>query len=301
MKNVLSIIALFSACLCFSCSQQNEEDTPDVPQPQPTAKIPINLSVGITTRATDASFETGDRVGIYVVNYENGQPGVLKNQGNHVDNMLFTFNGRWVSQTEIYWKDQTTHADFYAYYPYQAGISNVSALPFSIKADQSTKANYTASDFLWGKKSDQTPTSDPVNIQTRHLMSSAVVKLAPGDGFTAESLIQANPVVTINGVKPDASINLTNGTVTVSGQPIAITPLKQDDEYRALIVPQTVEATNFVNVNIDGRDYQLNKSFTFEGGKRHTFTVTVTKTAGGINVGITQWETDDTDNGGIAE
>lgn len=300
MKNYFLMIVTISACLC-SCSKQNDGDTPDDPTPQPSVRMPINLSLGITTRATDASFETGDRVGIYVVNYENGQPGVLKNQGNHVDNMLFTFNGRWAAQTEIYWRDQDTHADFYAYYPYQDGISSVSALPFSIEADQSTKAHYTASDFLWGKKTNQAPTADPVNIQTRHLMSSAVVKLAPGDGFTAESLLQSNPVVTINGVKPNAAINLTNGTVSVSGQPTAITPLKQDDEYRALIVPQTVEATNFIDVNIDGRDYLLNKSFTFEGGKRHMFTVTVTKSSSGINVGITQWETDDQDNGGIAE
>ena len=59
--------------------------------------------------------------------------------------------------------------------------------------------------------------------------------------------------------------------------------------------------TNLTTVNVDGNDYNLKKAFTFVGGKSHKFTVTVSKTSNGINVNIDGWETDDTDNGGVAE
>ena len=52
------------AGLVASCSSGTEETPPSV-------QIPISLSCGITsaaTRATDTGFETGDRIGLYVVN-----------------------------------------------------------------------------------------------------------------------------------------------------------------------------------------------------------------------------------------
>jgi hypothetical protein len=57
-------------------------------------------------------------------------------------------------------------------------------------------------------------------------------------------------------------------------------------------------------VNVDGRDYQLKKAanFTaFEAGKKHKFTVTLSKTSNGVNVNITKWEDDGIDYGGTAE
>ena len=56
-----------------------------------------------------------------------------------------------------------------------------------------------------------------------------------------------------------------------------------------------------VTVTVDGRDFNLQKAFTFEGGKRHRFTVVLNKTSNGINVTIDQWEDDGIDHGGTAE
>ena len=53
--------------------------------------------------------------------------------------------------------------------------------------------------------------------------------------------------------------------------------------------------------DLDGREFNLPKAFTFISGKLHRFTVTLSKTSNGINVSIGQWEDDGTDNGGTAE
>lgn len=106
--------------------------------------------------------------------------------------------------------------------------------------------------------------------------------------------------ITLNCV---ASTTSANGIATATGTAKTILPLENGNNrsYKALIVPQTASGSNFITVNIDGRDFNLKKEFTFVGGKRHTFSVTVSKTSNGINVGIGAWEDDDIDNGGVAE
>lgn len=60
------------------------------------------------TRADDSGFADKDEIGIYVVDYADGQPGVLKNSGNRADNVRHTFDEaswKWIPARGIYWKD----------------------------------------------------------------------------------------------------------------------------------------------------------------------------------------------------
>lgn len=277
----------------------------DQPEPVPTQpseqKLEIRISPKMSeTRATDFGFETGDQVGLYVVNYNGSTPGSLASMGNHVNNMRFTYNGTWTPDSQITWTDSKTHADFYLYYPY-ANVSNVGAMPFSVKANQSTEEAYKASDLMTGKALDIAPSENAVSIPVDHAMSRIIIRLEAGNGFTAESLAASDVAVKINGVKTDATLNIASGAVTATGSATSVTTLHADGEYKALIVPQTVEETDLITITADGRDYNLKKAFTFEQAKSHRFTVTLSKTSAGINVNINAWIEDDTDNGGTAE
>ena len=283
----------FLAALAVTIISCNNNDTP-LPTPEEKS-IPINISTSIT-RVTDSAFEDGDKVGIYVVNEPNG----LVVSGNHVDNMGFTYSTKWTPDEEIYWKDQTTKAVFYCYYPYGTPNS-VTAYKFSTKADQSTLANYKASEFLWGKTDSVSPTESVVPITVNHMFSNALVVVEPGAGFTAESLAASNVEVKICNIKTDASINLATGVVSASGAPTSVTPLYEGTYYRALIVPQTVEESALIIVSVDGVNYTLTKGFSFKANTQHRFTVTVNKVNNGVNIGIGGWQIDDTDNGGSAE
>lgn len=292
------------ACFCSSCSSGASGDDPIPPQPDPPTpvRIPISLNLGVTaaSRVSDTGYEKGDRIGLFVVNYSGGNAGTLAPNGNHVDNMCFTYDGTWTPATPIYWTDDTTPADFYCYYPYNSNVQ-LTAHPFSVQNDQRTPDAYKNSEFLYGKATKVSPTSNAVNIMTRHLFSCAVIQVAPGPGFTQESLDAADVQVRLNGVKTQAKINLKDGSVTADGEPSSIQPLLDGKQYKALVVPQTAKADNFITVTIDGRDYHLKKEFTFVSGKRHQFTVTVKRTGNGINVGIDDWIDDGTDHGGTAE
>lgn len=294
---ILSCLLLIAA----GCSSGEDESTSPVTPPGPsTDKIPISLNCGVSTRATDYGFENKDCIGLYVVNYIENAPGVLQLTGNHVDNMRFTYNGLWTPDTEIYWKDDTTKADFYAYYPYGTPAT-LTDYPFKLKADQSTEAAYKSSEFLWGKTENVAPTEEAISILTRHIFSCVIIKVEAGNGFTQESLNAANVSVKMNQIKTEASINLINGTAVAKGEAGIVIPCKEDGKYKALIAPQTVSADNLITITVDGREFNLKKEFTFVSGKRHTIPVTISKTSNGINVGISGWEDDNTDNGGTAE
>ena len=287
-----------------SCSSGgNEPEEKPVTPPEVTKKeIKISTNVSGITKATDTGFDSNDKCGLYVVNRgSDNASNALNASGNHVDNMRFTYNGTWTPDTPIYWKDNTTHADFYLYYPYQSGITDVNAMPFSVKTDQSSESAYKASELLIGSTKDVAPTESAVVINAKHVLSQMIVNVAAGNGFTTESLAAANVGVTINGTKVAATVDIATSAVSAQGDAQSIKPWNTDGSWKALVIPQSVEETNLITVNVDGKDYNLKKAFTFVSGKSHKFTVTVSKTSNGINVNIDGWETDDTDNGGVAE
>lgn len=295
IHSILLILPVLTGC---SSEQTN------IPEP---VQIPISLNPNITnlsTRATDTGFEKGDCIGLYVVNYNEGNAGTLQATGNHVDNMQFTYNESWTPATPIYWKDDITPADFYGYYPYTTTVADVEAMPIETKSDQSTEANYKACDYLWGKTLNVAPTEKAVGLTLNHLLSCAIVKVVPGNGFTTETLEKADIKVNLNKAVCQATINLKDGNITTGAQEAqSISFLRgKNNEFKALVVPQSVPASdNFFTITIDGRDFNMKKEFTFISGHRHTFTITVKKTSNGINVDIGSWVDDEEDNGGVAE
>ena len=139
MKTLASFAVIAGCAMLFSACQSS--DGPDMVIPEPETKsMEIRISPSLVdSRATDYGFETGDCIGLYVVNYSGSTPGTLSDAGNHVDNMRFRYNGSWIPDTPIYWADNKTHADFYLYHPY-TNIQSVNAQPFAVKSDQSTRS-----------------------------------------------------------------------------------------------------------------------------------------------------------------
>ena len=272
------------------------------------------------TRANDEGFCNGDVVGIYVVDYDGDTPGTLQNEGNRADNVRFTFDEaayKWNPAYEIYWKDKKTHIDIYGYYPWGAP-EDVENYAFEVEKDQRREAangqmgGYEASDFLWGKAADNEPTAAVIRLGFNHKMASVRVTLAEGIGFEEGEWAAAQKQVIILNTARKSSINLKTGVVTASDE-IASTgtiPYKDGDDYRAIVVPQTVPSgTNLLSVTVDGESYFLKKSedLVYNPSKQHNFTMTVNKRAaeGGLEFvltseSITVWENDPVSHDAIA-
>lgn len=302
---------IISACTLVAltaCSSENGGDSP-IPSPPSSEKLPIHISTSLTNRATDDAFENGDNIGLFVVNRNtNGSAASLQTTGNYIDNCKYTYQGTWTTTAPTYWKDNTTHADFYIYYPYTPTITNIEAMTWSVKADQSLLSDYKAGDLLIGKTLNVAPSENAVLIDAKHLMSQMVITLVPGNGFSNATLTAANISVKVNYLKTKAIVNLATSDITAKddaqNQPTDIIPLKEDDHYKALVIPQTANDGNLITVNVDGKDFNLQKAsnfHAFEPGKRYNFTVTLNKTSNGVNVSITKWEDDGIDYGGTAK
>ncbi len=293
------VCVLLSACSAGGEGGESDVTKPSVPT-QPTVRIPIDISTTIT-RATETAFESGDQIGLFVVNRNaDGTQAALQPEGNHVDNMLYTCSDVWTPATPVYWKDDQTNADFYMYYPYRNAVASVSAMPFDVAADQSTESAYKAADLLVGSSLNVAPKKQAVGIVAKHVMSQVEIVLKAGNGFTDASIASSEVALRLNDVKTSASVNLSTAAVTAKGTASRLTPYYDGGTYRAIVVPQEVAMGNLITVTVDGVDYNLKKAFAFKAGKRHTFTITLAKTDSGIDVSIGAWDVDDTDNGGTA-
>ena len=198
---------------------------------------------------------------------------------------------------EQFWKDEETHADFYCYYPYVETIGNVSALPVNVRADQSALNSYKSSDYLWGKTEDATPDGNPVDIQVRHKMSKLVIKIEPGIGYTYETLWQDIKSIRILNLVCGATMDLNTGSVTLSGTACDMIPYSKDDNCSAFVVPQVVEDSELIRVELSDRSCTLIQSMEFKSGTQHTCTLKINKLSEGVNITIGGWENDDTDYG----
>ena len=321
MKTFRYIIGAATLLGFTACSLNEPSFEPDA---EDLIKKPIVISGSINqeyaTRANDDGFCNGDVVGIYVVDYDGQTPGELQNEGNRADNVRFTFDEgtyKWVPAYDIYWKDKKTHIDIYGYYPW--GVpEDVENYTFEVEKDQRREAangqlgGYEASDFLWGKSADNSPTANIIRLGFKHKMASARITLAEGIGFAEGEWAAAQKQVIILNTARKSTINLKTGVVTASDE-IASTgtiPYKNGDDYRAIIVPQTVPAgTNLLSVTIDGESYFLKKGedFVYNPSKQHNFTMTVNKrpAGGGLEFvltseSITVWENDPISHEAIA-
>lgn len=289
MKKLTLIIV--TLVVLGSCKKTEE------PAPVPEQElVPIQIATAVT-RATDYAFETGDNVGLFVVN----EPKNLQIRGNHVDNCKFTFDGtKWNAGEETYWLDATTKADFYCYYPYTSSVSSITAFPFQVCQDQSSESGYKASDLMWGKVQGIAPTPDPVMVTVNHSMSCLIVNLKAGTGWNEDDIKEAE--VTLCGLRTSALVNLADGTVIADGGTAEMKPLPIGAGiFKALVVPQKVSDAELVRGKVGTNSYSLKTSIDLKSGRQHTCTVVINRTGEGINIGIGPWETDGIDYGGPVE
>ena len=310
-NTIIYLAAMVVALLLGACSDDMFEEGE-----QQHSNDRIQLSGDIdqlaVTRVNDNGFCNGDVMGVYIVDYDGGTPGTLKASGNRGDNVRHTFdepNYRWNSAYDLYWKDKHTHIDVYGYYPF-ADPESVDNYQFEVKRDQSKPSEngemggYEASDFLWGKVADVAPTTSVIRLPMKHRMANARVTLVEGSGFAAGEWAGTDKTVLAPNLIRKASINLADGTVTANGsvEATATMPSRSGNEWRAIVVPQTVKAgETLFSITIGGVPYKFakNEAFTYMPGKMSNFSIRVDKKAGSgqyqltlISESITPWEND---------
>lgn len=272
-----------------------------------------------TTRAGQDGFADGDKIGTFIVDYVDGNPGELLLEGNRADNLYYTYNeagNRWVPSYDVYYKDSRTPVDIYGYYP-SGKPESVSEWAFEVQKDQRAAAangklsGYEQSDFLWAKAENKTSADKIVRLNFTHRLAGVRISLMEGTGFGSGEWASLAKDVLVQSTVRTSVIDLSTGTATPVGEAPAtgIIPVDEGTDFRAVVIPQTVPAgSKLITATVGGYTYDLVKdeAMVYNPGKQHNFTLTVNKRAAGSyefvlsGESITVWENDRTSHDGIA-
>lgn len=281
----ISLIAV--TLMLMSCSEDELMGNGGIDTAFP---MELNAEYPVVTRATDAGFANGDRIGIFVADYSADVPESLSSGTLRADNLPFTYdeaNDKWTSGKTLYWKNQHTAVDVVGYYPYAESINNPAVYSFNIDTRQERAATmtrlggYEASDLLWAKSVKALPDDGPINLTFRHLMAGITITLEMGEGFDEKEWATLSKNVLINHAATSTTVNLETGYVEPEGQGDAsIFTLPYGADHRAVVIPKTYNAGNdILTISVGDQNYKLRKEemVTLQSGKMHKFAIKVDK------------------------
>lgn len=318
LYRLIFALPLILMTACFS-----EEDFPSdvIDEGGKEMLFRAEITQQYVTRANDNGFADGDKIGVFVVNYKDGVPQDLALTGNHADNVMVKYDeasGRWTGSYQLYWKDAVTSVDAYGYYPFDEDLSSVTDYPFTVHSRQDENVGqtdvtgYEASDFLWAKAENLHPSSSLITLDHKHRMAGIQVSLIEGVGFEEGEWESLTKQVMVENTRLGATISLQTGVVTVdsSSESVAITPLASGTDFRAIVVPQTVEADKtLISITVNGIPYVFTRpdAMTYLPGKLHKFTLEVGKSLPEgdykfslVQEAVVEWQNDPVSHNGTA-
>lgn len=264
-----------------------------------------SLNVAETRAATDiqtSAFDAGETVDVYITENEPGT-----NETHYNQPILATTKTGGALDLQdgpYYYPTSGNGVNIYALYPATAATGEL----FTIKEDQSTDANYKASDLMYGKPATNNPVSpsaNAVDIQFSHLLSKVTINLIAGENVT--SLDGAE--VKLLGVKPSTMLtaDINGYSITAaSGDATPITVMTATETVTsgsAIIVPQTLPEM-FLQVTLDGATLtgKLDSGApVLTAGNEYTYNITVNMRGGALEIegSITPWNDGGTNNGTV--
>lgn len=356
-KSYIFLLSL-SAVTLAACSDGRILEYPEE-QPLPLQEISILANVDDVnkTRVVFAStesgiqnsgnFESDAKIAVYVeggVNMGYAAPAIYtRNQEKNDDNVTYKYPQKFDAATTQYFPTNGGSVNIYAFYPSKSGFlasengqARSGNLAFSVATDQSTAANYRASDLMFASKASQARTSSDVSLKFFHVLSKVKITIEKGNGFTYDHLKSAT--VKIKNAYNTANVNLAVTTVEgttdadCTNRKNALVKNGDAENYYtgtakadmtlgtlpadmaasatvcAIIPPQVIAAsTEFITITLTSTygstvfKYKPTSALTFAPGTENTINLTVN--SDGISVGgvtINAWGTGLSVNNGSA-
>lgn len=274
-----------TACFAvlFSCEKSDKESE--------TLEVKFDLNYPGATKASSSGFAVGDKVSLYMTEYNGTKPLPLQLYGNVANNSMLTFTGSsWNVSPKVYWEPDKKY-DVFAFYPY-AVPNSVDDFAFSVQRDQTglTESGmdaFEASDFLWAKSAGVSYPG-PVSLCFEHKMCKLRIKLVKGRDFEGE--MPENIDVYIHSTVTDATIDISTGNVTKDNYATFKTIKAKrvsEDVFEAIVVPQRQQnKMPMIEVVSNNVSYLVESVFVYKPGKLQTFNVTLDSDPGKVAIEI---------------
>lgn len=251
MKRFVTLAAMAAMMLIVGCTH-SKTDAPIIPVPDGELAVSLNVE--------GRAFADGDRVGLYVINYNGDAIEGIAAKGNQVDNAPFVYKGgSWTTSPAVYYRDNATKVDMIGYYPHME-VDDISNIDFAVATDQTT--SYASSELMWARMRKVTPTDKAVGMILAPRTARIVLTLRRGDGWTDSEWESAAKSAVVCNTITEARFNLVTGEVKlVENYPNDIAAYRSGDGFTAVVLPQDISASmRLFQVEVAGESYTLNTS-----------------------------------------
>ena len=285
MKSNLLLIAAY-AFMATACSVDSSENNEPTPTPQPEKNV-VKFYPTLT-RATETTFENGDMISVFAVEPSAGSS--LKSKGNYADNVCYTYSETaFTAENGISLPDDSDGLAYYAVYPYSSIISDKGY--FTVKTNQQTHANITASDFCTAYA--PITNSEEVQLNFSHRLSRICLDIE-GDNLASKTV-----KMRLSNVSYEMSYNLNAKTFVATDKKSDIQMGETStNHFEAIVVPQTIASgVTTIVVTIDDKEYPLSfgEETIFRSGKEYNYPLKYTPENNVVILqgDINPWDTED--------
>lgn len=309
MKKIqMLFMALGALFMIVACSDDNSNP---IISDGATSDVGISLSsemFGSSTRATsdiqNIQVDATTQLGAFINDAE------VPNSSYGYYNLLYRSDGQGTltSDKQAYFplKNKYSKVNIYAYAPYNRGFTRLRPYTFYVKTNQTTKANYIASDFIVGMPKTGNPVYNEtthdlekkfqnVILTFNHLMTKVSVTLKGIHGMTQDEVVGAQ--IVMSNVATRTTIDVVNLTTSSPASISNITLGKINDEsdvtLSAAIPPQTVTAGKLLfTVTLKNKEvytFTPEADVIFVQGKHYHYVMTVGSYDTKVSTTVTDW------------
>ena len=261
MKVMLRLLPL--ALLLYSCSNELNEQTLD--KGVKKVSFTSNIEVKKQSRAIDSSWETGDRIGLYMLS--NSSKELMKSNICYVTK---DGSGNYeAAGTPIYYPEDGAYVDFIAYYPYDNSIST------TYKVNVSKQQEPKEIDLMYSKNlTERNSKSVKGNLQFYHQLSRLNIQLNATDNTDINSVS-----VVVKGVNTEADFDILTGKLTANKESKGnVSMYRSGAMAQAILIPTEDVKDITIALTSDGKtkEVALPADITkLEPGTNYSFTISV--------------------------
>lgn len=292
-RNRQYIFMAAALLLLAACSNDHEGAAPDG-----DGRVALQVTSGIhmQTRAYNDTWESGDAIGIYMLNGETAE----------TENCKYTTEKTGTSGTfkadaanTIYFPINGDTRDFTAYYPHRETIAN-GIYP----VDVTTQDPQKAVDLMGAAKvTEKNKNNADVAFEFAHKLVKLAMTIKPdGTSLTAEDMKNLKVEITNQPVKGTYDV-VKGGDVTITApetpdKAVDIELLTNADGTAAegIVLPNTSTEGMYLRFTLKGIDtpftweiHSAKLSLEYKAGMKYTYKITVTKTNVNVTSTVTDW------------
>ena len=260
----MAFTAVLLAVFCMSC--QKDEQGIDGGKGEGGRMVRFQSAIqGILTRVTDQAWEEGDRLGMYMCGATGSNLTANKQYVADVQGNLTVAGG-----TDLVYPE-SGKVKFYAYYPYQEGVSN-DVYRVDVAGNK---------DLVWAVTEELEASENPVSLLFAHQLTKLELVVKAGTGVNSLEGLE----VKANGLYGSADFNLKTGVLSnrMVGNELAIgmQTAGNDRKGSLILIPCEQLAGASVSFTLNRSSFVWDvSSLTFNAKTKYVYTITLARPTG---------------------